>query len=301
MEKNNLIFSHKFGSKKIDVKKALLKTLNIKKINQIINKTGPSFLRHTTENENTLTLAVDAFKKIKFSNKVKNKINNIIFVTETPLYTFPGNAVIFSSILNLSQNLNLFDLNAGCTGFVDAIKISSKLKGETIIVCSESYSKYLKNFSRSISTIFSDCASIFIHQKNFKLIDYISGYEKNSHNCLIGYKNEINMNGSKVYSFVTSKVIPSLKKFIKKKDKYKINKIYIHQASKVVIETFKQKFSNYKFIFPSNLTRVGNTNASTIPLMLEEDIKKKRLKKGDNIIICGFGVGLSFSIALIKI
>jgi len=69
-----VIFSHKFGSKKIDVKKALRKTLNIKKINQIINKTGPSFLRHTAENENTLTLAVDAFKKIKFSNEAKNKI-----------------------------------------------------------------------------------------------------------------------------------------------------------------------------------------------------------------------------------
>jgi len=296
-----VIFSHKFGSKKIDVKKALRKTLNIKKINQIINKTGPSFLRHTAENENTLTLAVDAFKKIKFSNEAKNKIKNIIFVTETPLYTFPGNAVIFSSILNLNQNLNLFDLNAGCTGFVDAIKIASKLKGETLIACSETYSKYFKNFSRSISTIFSDCASIFIYQKNFKLIDYISGYEKNSYNCLMGYKNEINMSGSKVYSFVTSKVIPSLEKFFKKKKKYKIDKIYIHQASKVVIETFKQKFSNYEFIFPSNLTRVGNTNASTIPLMLEEDINKKKIKKGDNIIICGFGVGLSFSIALIKI
>jgi len=296
-----VIFSHKFGSKKIDVKKALRKTLNIKKINQIINKTGPSFLRHTAENENTLTLAVDAFKKIKFSNEAKNKIKNIIFVTETPLYTFPGNAVIFSSILNLNQNLNLFDLNAGCTGFVDAIKIASKLKGETLIACSETYSKYFKNFSRSISTIFSDCASIFIYQKNFKLIDYISGYEKNSYNCLMGYKNEINMSGSKVYSFVTSKVIPSLEKFVKKKKKYKIDKIYIHQASKVVIETFKQKFSNYEFIFPSNLTRVGNTNASTIPLMLEEDINKKKIKKGDNIIICGFGVGLSFSIALIKI
>ena len=214
-----MIFSHKFGSKKIDVKKALRKTLNIKKINQIINKTGPSFLRHAAENENTLTLAVDAFKKIKFSNEAKNKIKNIIFVTETPLYTFPGNAVIFSSILNLNQNLNLFDLNAGCTGFVDAIKIASKLKGETLIACSETYSKYFKNFSRSISTIFSDCASIFIYQKKFKLIDYISGYEKNSYNCLMGYKNEINMSGSKVYSFVTSKVIPSLEKFVKKKKK----------------------------------------------------------------------------------
>lgn len=296
-----MIFSHKFGSKKVDVKKALLRTLNKKKIVQIIDKTGPSFLRHTNENENTLTLAVDAFKKIKLSNEAKNKIKNVIFVTETPLFTFPGNAVIFSSILNLKQDLNLFDLNAGCTGFVDAIKISSKLKGTTLIVCSETYSKYFKNFSRSISTIFSDCASIFLHEKNFQLIDYISGYEKDSHNCLVGKKNEINMDGGKVYNFVTSKVIPSLEKFIKKKNDKKINKIYIHQASKLVIDTFKEKFSDYIYTFPSNLIKFGNTNASTIPLLLEEDLRKKKIKKGDTVILCGFGVGLSFSIALIKI
>ena len=302
MKKINLIFSHKFGSKKIDVKKALQKTFNTKKIAQIINKTGPNFLRHAAEDENTLTLAVDAFKKTKLNNKAKSKIKNLIFVTETPLYAFPGNAVIFSSILNLNKNLNLFDLNAGCTGFVDSIKIASRMKGETLIVCSETYSKYFNKFNRSISTIFSDCASVFLYQKNMKLIDHISGYEKNSHSSLIGYnKKEINMDGGKVFNFITSTVIPSLKKFIKKKNIKKINKIYIHQASRVVIETFKEKFNNYGFIFPSNLTKVGNTNASTIPLMLEEDVKKKKIKKGDRVIMCGFGVGLSFSIALIEI
>lgn len=35
--------------------------------------------------------------------------------------------------------------------------------------------------------------------------------------------------------------------------------------------------------------------------MLEEDVKKKKIKKGDRVIMCGFGVGLSFSIALIEI
>ena len=176
------------------------------------------------------------------------------------------------------------------------------MKGETLIVCSETYSKYFNKFNRSISTIFSDCASVFLYQKNLKLIDHISGYEKNSHSSLIGYnRKEMNMDGGKVFNFVISTVVPSLEKFVKKKNIKKINKIYIHQASKIVIEIFKQKFSNYKFIFPSNLTKVGNTNASTIPLMLEEDVNKKKIKKGDRVIMCGFGVGLSFSIALIEI
>ena len=98
------------------------------------------------------------------------------------------------------------------------------MKGETLIVCSETYSKYFNKFNRSISTIFSDCASVFLYQKNLKLIDHISGYEKNSHSSLIGYnRKEMNMDGGKVFNFVISTVVPSLEKFVKKK-KIKKNK-----------------------------------------------------------------------------
>ena len=48
--------------------------------------------------------------------------------------------------MNLKENLNLIDLNSGCTGFVDAINIASNLNGATLIICSETYSKYFKNY-----------------------------------------------------------------------------------------------------------------------------------------------------------
>ena len=278
-----------------------MRSLSKDKVNQIIKKTGPRFLKHTLKKENTLTLAIEAFKKIKNKEEIKKKVRNIIFVTETPVNVFPGNAVIFSSILKLKENLNLIDLNSGCTGFVDAIKIASNLKGASLIICSETYSKYFKVFNRSISTIFSDCASLFFYQNSFKIIKQSAGFERNTHDNLIGYnKNELYMNGSKVYGFVTSRVIPSLENFIIKKN-HKISKIYIHQASKLVINTFKEKFRHYNIDFPTNLTKYGNTNASTIPLLLEEDLRNKKLKKKDQIILCGFGVGLSFSIILIEI
>lgn len=246
-------------------------------------------------------MAIDAFKKIKKKEQLKKKIKNIIFVTETPVNIFPGNAVIFSSILNLKENLNLIDLNSGCTGFVDAINIASNLNGATLIICSETYSKYFKDFNRSISTIFSDCASIFFYENNFKILKYSTGFEKNTYENLIGYdKNKLIMNGAKVYGFVTSRVIPELESVINQNN-HKISRIYIHQASKLVINTFKEKFKNYNYDFPTNLTKYGNTNASTIPLLLREDFENKKLKRGDNIILCGFGVGLSFSIMLIKI
>jgi 3-oxoacyl-[acyl-carrier-protein] synthase III len=78
-------------------------------------------------------------------------------------------------MINLSDEVNIYDLNSGCTGFVDAIKIANKLYGNTLIVCSETYSKNIPYFQRSISTLFSDGASIFLFDK------------KNLFHCLSSY------------------------------------------------------------------------------------------------------------------
>ena len=42
--------------------------------------------------------------------------------------------------------------------------------------------------------------------------------------------------------------------------------------------------------------KYGNTTSSSIPIALKRAIKKKKLKKKDRVIICGFGVGLAWGI-----
>jgi 3-oxoacyl-[acyl-carrier-protein] synthase-3 len=185
---------------------------------------------------------------------------------------------------------------------VDALNLAKNFDGVTLIICSETYTKYLKKFNRATSTLFADAATAFFYDKKFKVIKYNSFFKKNSYQdlCATNRSNLI-MNGSSVFNFVTSDVIPGLKEFLKKVKSNKIKKLYIHQASQLVIDTFKEKFSHYKFEIPTNINFYGNTNASTIPLLLLEDLKKQNLKRGDYIILCGFGVGLSYSIALVKI
>jgi len=302
LSKNYKIIAASFGLKKYDVKKELLKILSKKKTLELIEKTGPTKLMRSNLNQNTLSLAVKAFKNLNLSQEKKNKINNIIFVTETPVYSFPGNGFIFASVLNFKNNLSIIDLNSGCTGFVDALNLAKNFDDATLIICSETYTKYFRKFNRATSTLFTDAATVFFFNKKFKVIKFNSYFKKNSYQDLCATnKSNLSMNGSSVFNFVTSDVIPGLKEFLKKINTNKIKKLYIHQASQLVIDTFKEKFSKYKFEIPTNIKRYGNTNASTIPLLLLEDMKKQNLKKNDYIILCGFGVGLSYSIALVKI
>ena len=160
------------GSKIFNVRKICQKEFGRKKTIEIIKKTGPIKTFQCTENEDTLTLSLSAWKDFILKNKKYeiNKIKNLIYVTETSRLTFPGNGYLFSSMTNLKAEINIYDLNSGCTGFIDALKIASKLNGDTLIVCSEAYSKNIRKFERSISTLFSDGACVFLYEKN-KILD----------------------------------------------------------------------------------------------------------------------------------
>ena len=64
----------------------------------------------------------------KNSKFKKENIDNLIFVTETNNFNFTGNSFLFASLINLKSNIKLYDLNSGCTGFVDALDLANSLK-----------------------------------------------------------------------------------------------------------------------------------------------------------------------------
>ena len=54
----------------------------------------------------------------------------------------------------------------------------------------------------------------------------------------------------------------------------------------------KKVFCNYE--------KIGNTVSSTIPIALRDLLKNKKIKKGDKILLCGFGVGYSMAATIIE-
>lgn len=290
------------GQKKFDVKKYCINNYGKNLTKKILEKTGPSQLYHCDKNQNSLILALEAWKKIK--NKINiSKVKNLIFISETNINQFPGNGYLFGSENEFDENILVFDVNAGCTGFVDGLILAESLKGNSLIVCSETYSKNIHNFDRSTSTLFSDCSTVFYYDKNvFKLTKYKNFMKKNSYNDLIKKNNStMFMDGMKVFNFVSSNVITKLTNFLKK-NKYNsiIESLYLHQASKVVIDFIKSKEVFKEIRIPSNISKIGNTVSSSIPMLMLYDKKKINSSK-NKIALCGFGVGLACSIAILEI
>ena len=92
-----------FGSKKIDIEKICKKKFGKEKALSIIDRTGPKYVYICKENEDSLSLAIKAFKKFRKKN-TNLSFKNLIFVTENNTRDYPGNSFLFASKCDLMRN-----------------------------------------------------------------------------------------------------------------------------------------------------------------------------------------------------
>ena len=102
------------------------------------------------------------------------------------------------------------------------------------------------------------------------------------------------MNGPEVLSFAIRIVSKTINNLLNKKNK---TLIFAHQAGKIVFRNIKSKIKTDDYL-PSNYEKNGNLVSTSIPSLIKENFRL--LKKNKNILISGFGVGLSHSHILLK-
>lgn len=276
---------------------------------RILDVTGIK-TRHLSKNEDIISLSIKSAKKVlkKFPKK---KIDFLIFVSQTSNLKLPSISCVMQHRLGLRNNIQAFDINMGCSGFIYALSvaksmISQKGVANGMIICSDVYTKYIKKNNTSCRPIFSDASSSIIVGKCSSLSISDFDYGTDGSGAFDLYLKEgdkdIYMNGSKVALFTIKRIPNSVKKLLSKnKIKLeKIDKFIFHQASKFVLNQIYRILKIHKKKIYENYEKYGNTVSSSIPIALKEASTKNLLKKDDNIILCGFGVGLSWSTVLIK-
>jgi len=304
-----MIIGQAFGSNKYNISKALIQEYGELVASKILEKTGPKTLSLASTNENTLTLAVEASKKLLEKQDINNffilsTVRNLFSVTESPRLLFPGNGTKIASELKIQNNISIFDINAGCTGFVDAIRLSFGMSEPSLIVCSETYSKHWVKFNRAVSSLFTDAAAAtYFDPYDWELLHSSGKYQEDTSLTIsspVGspVTGEVRMIGKDVVNFVNSIVIPSLKDIIKEHNI--IDRGYFHQGSLFVVKLLQSKLKSHFGSIPSNIIKRGNSVSATLPILINDDIQNNPIKSGEKILIAGFGVGLSFSVCILK-
>lgn len=102
--------------------------------------------------------------------------------------------------------------------------------------------------------------------------------------------------GGAIFNF-TLDVVPGLVDKVLQKNlltKEDIDFFVFHQANKFMLNTIRKVCGMQKETFYMNLESTGNTVSSSVFIALKDCIEKGPVPKGKNVMITGFGVGLSW-------
>jgi len=290
-------------------------------VEQIEKKTGVKKRHLAGPRETAVDMAVKAVNNLFDRGIKKEEVDFLILVTQSPDYCLPTSACILQDILSLPKSAIAFDLNLGCSGFIYGLAvcgslIESGLAKKGILVCSETYTKYIDKADRTCRPLFSDAAaatlietSTFDNLKAFEMGTDGSGFA----NLIVSgsgsrVSDEANrakklfMDGAKVFMF-TMDMVPKCVSFLLDKSGKSIKDIDLfifHQASQVVMDNIIRRLELPKEKVFINCSDIGNTVSASIPIALKDASDQKLLKKGDLIMLVGFGVGYSWGGCLIQ-
>ena len=101
----------------------------------------------------------------------------------------------------------------------------------------------------------------------------------------------------RIYGFLQREVVPQINKAVQYcKNNQLIKGVYIHQASKLVVDGIKDLLNIDKSIFFENYFDHGNTVSSSIPFLIKD--YPIDLDTNEVVIFAGFGVGLTSSVII---
>ena len=293
----------------------------------IKSRTGISERRISSVKDNVTEMGYKAaLTAIEMANWDIKTIDLIVLATSTPHDLF-GSAPSIQAKLG-AANAVAFDLTAACSGFLFALITASQfLKGgsfkRAIVIGSDQLSSFVDWNDRRSCILFGDGAGALAIEATNEFDNFI-GFDMRTDggrgsflnlpsqkkqdliidniNYLSGGFSTIEMNGQEVYKFAVREVpliINDL--FIKTNfNSEKINWLLLHQANQRILDSVGDRLNISSEKILSNLSNYGNTSAATIPLMLDEAIRDKKIKENDIIATSGFGAGLSWGAALIR-
>ncbi|EHN6901584.1 ketoacyl-ACP synthase III [Campylobacter jejuni] len=297
--------------------------------NKIIRLSGikERYILDRDKNENMLSLYKQAGEHvIKNLNWKKSEIKGLIVVSQNHEYKFPSTAILLQEELGLSKDCFAYDVVMGCSGYVyglfSAMSHLSKECDKILLFVGDPVNDFVYPKNRSVAFLFSDAASctaleysegfnvqflfetdgsgknaiIAPHGGSANLIDFESFQEYQDSDGNTNIKTCMEMKGLEVFIFTLKNVVNMILKIleINQLDIKDINKFFLHQANIYILIQIKDKLKISDECFPINITKYANTSCASIALLLAEEKNYHQ----DNIIMAGFGVGLSIGVAL---
>ncbi len=291
----------------------------------ILKRTGISERRILSDDLPAYSMGIEAARKALENAKLEAEdIDLIILTTESPDYMTPSSACLIQGAIG-AKHATAFDMNAACTGFIYGLVtaqqfIANGVFKHALIIGCEALSKVTDWKDRNTCVLFGDGAGAVVLgevQEDYGILNsylgsdgtvgmnitlpnlYLTEEEKVKRPN--GKFNSVWMDGTEVFKFAvkamssaTIKVLEDINMRVED-----IDFIFPHQANTRIIDGAIKKLGVTDDKLHYIIQKYGNISSASIPVALDEANREGKLKKGDNMVLVGFGGGLTWgSIAL---
>ena len=297
-------------------------------VEKVARKVGVDFRHVASERETAGDLAELAARKLFMEYNVEpSSIDFLMLCTQSPDFFLPSTACILQNKLGLPTSAGAFDYNLGCSGCIYGMAlakglITAGIAKNVLLLTAETYNKYLHQSDKSNRSIFGDgAAACLISTDGFAEIGgFVLGTDGSGANNLIvktgasrhkrptgqfvqdaegrfWYDDYLYMNGGAIFNFTLDTVPIMMKQILEKNalEKEQVDFYLFHQANKFMLDTLRKVCMLPKDRFYVNLSDTGNTVSSTVLIGLKNCLDEGIIKKGDKVMVTGFGVGLSWA------
>ena len=281
----------------------------------ITTRTGIKERRILTT-ETVTEIAVAAAKNaLDNSGIAASELDYIICPTLAGDYMTPSLACVVQMELGASCAV---DINGACSGFLYGLDVAEgifarKKARYVLVLAAERLSRILDWTDRSACVLFGDAAAAVVLGEG----DALHFLEVTAHGnlCLAAplasgscpytepdtRKPGLLMKSREVYTFAVGAISSGIEKAAQETgiSTEETDYYFLHQANMRIIETARKKLGLPREKFPVNIQKYGNTSAVSIPLLLDEWNRAGKLKKGQHLVMCAFGAGLTTGTAAI--
>lgn len=303
-------------------------------VKQVVDKIGIIERRFAEPGTTSSDLCFAAAEKLMHDmNIVREEIDLLVFVSQTPDYRMPATSVLLQHRLGLPKSTIAFDLTMGCSGFIYGMAViygmmeRSGLR-KALLLDGETRSRVYSPKDRKTAFIFGDggVAALIERKETFRK-SYFSLNSDGSKEDLIkmnagGYRNPSNyetqkekvvdehgnirseehgyMNGAEVFNFVIKEIPPDLKNIMKyaDTDAAGIDFFVFHQANDFINSYLMKKMKLDPAKVPATIAKFGNTSSVSIPLTMVSELQNKLQNK--RLLLSGFGVGMTWASTIIQ-
>jgi 3-oxoacyl-[acyl-carrier-protein] synthase-3 len=136
-------------------------------IGEIEAKTGVKTRYLAAPGETASDMAEAAANELLGRGIDRAEIDGLIFVSQSPDHLLPTTACLLQDRLGLAKSCLAFDINQGCSGFVYGLGVATSLitaglASKVLLLCGDTYTRYIKADDRTCRPIFSDGAAAIL-------------------------------------------------------------------------------------------------------------------------------------------